>query len=277
MNKKRLYEVLTAAMLLLTVAVAAGALLGPGIDWHLTYRPAARAVLAGSDPYAPEFRFLNPPWALIPFLPLALLPEAVGRGVLFAATFAAFGAVAHRVSGGDARAVALVLLSPPVIHCAWNANVEWLVVLGFVAPPPLALVLLSIKPQVGAVYFAYIVWREWRSGGWGQLMKTAAPVAALTLASFAIFGFWPAAWAATPDFDWNASLWPWGLLLGAPLSVGAFLREREEAAWAASPFLAPYLAGHSYAGAFLSLARNAGLLALAVAGLWAYALLAVGG
>ncbi|MGH2582595.1 MAG: hypothetical protein ACRDFQ_06830 [Anaerolineales bacterium] len=51
----------------------------------------------GRSPYDARVGFTNAPWALLPLLPVALLPEAVGRGVLFVITFAVMAVAAVRL------------------------------------------------------------------------------------------------------------------------------------------------------------------------------------
>jgi hypothetical protein len=64
-----------------------------GIDWQLTYRPAALALWRGENPYnpaiAPQAPFFAAPWGLLPLLPLSLLPVEVGIAAAVAVIAAA--------------------------------------------------------------------------------------------------------------------------------------------------------------------------------------------
>lgn len=121
--------------------------LPPGIDWRDTYRPAALALLRGQSPYSVDI-FFAPPWALIPLLPFAMLPESIGRAVLFLLALVCYAYTAFRL---EARppALAAFLASPVVMHGLLNSNIEWLPLLGFVLPPQIGLVFVTIKPQIG--------------------------------------------------------------------------------------------------------------------------------
>lgn len=121
--------------LLAVAAVWAGArYLPPGIDWRDTYRPAARALLSGKSPYTVDIYFAAP-WALLPLIPFALLPETIGRAVLLLVGLIAFAFTARRL-GAKPLSMTAFLLSPPVLHCLLNSNIEWLPLLGAVLPPP---------------------------------------------------------------------------------------------------------------------------------------------
>ena len=97
-----------------TFVMLAAAYLPTGIDWHQAFYPASRAVLHGDNPYeaAPEFNL--PSWALVPLLPFAPFPEAVGRGALFVAALAVLAGTAYRF-GASPVAVGMFLVSPPVL------------------------------------------------------------------------------------------------------------------------------------------------------------------
>ncbi|HIE57253.1 MAG TPA: hypothetical protein EYP88_03355 [Anaerolineales bacterium] len=86
-------------MVVLAFSAALGYLLPPGIDWTMTFRPAALALVSGGNPYQLEISapFAGAPWALIPLVPLAFLPEPMGRGILLAGSFLAFTYAAYRL------------------------------------------------------------------------------------------------------------------------------------------------------------------------------------
>jgi len=123
-----------------------------GIDWRLTYRPAALALLSGANPYdpavAPEAPFFAAPWGLLPLLPFAFLPAELGRGFIMLGGLLVFALIAYRL-GASPAAMALFLLSPPVVHCIVNANIEWIPLAGLALPPPVGLFFLAVKPQTG--------------------------------------------------------------------------------------------------------------------------------
>jgi len=69
------------ALALIAVIALATRFLQLGVDWYLVIRPGCLAMLRGESPFdaVPYFGF--PPWALLPFMPLALLPERLGRAI----------------------------------------------------------------------------------------------------------------------------------------------------------------------------------------------------
>ncbi len=261
------------AVLVLICLVLAAQILPPGIDWRLTYRPASLALLAGRSPYeadvAPSAPFFAAPWSLLPLLPLALLPEAIGRSVQVLAAMAAFAYSAWRM-GARWPALIAFLLSPPVVHCVRNSNIEWMPVLGFVLPPQWGLFLVAIKPQVGiAVAFFWLV-EAWRRGHAREVLRVFGPVSLAFAISFALFGFWPGRIVTSLDMAqaYNTSLWPTSIPVGLALLVAAIRTRKINFAMAASPCLSPYVLLHAWAGALMSIITLNVELIVAVLAMW---------
>jgi hypothetical protein len=247
-----------------------------GIDWHLTQRPAALALLSGESPYvaSPTAPYAGAPWGVWVLLPLALLPESIGRAALLFIGLVFFAFVAHRL-GARPWVTGAFLLSPPVLHCLLNANNDWMPLLGFVLPPPIGLFLLAVKPQMGAVVALLWLVQAWRKGGWRETARVFGPVAAALALTFLLYGFWPANAfrIASISQGWNASLWPMSIPVGLGLAVAALRKREVRYAMAASPCLSPYVLFHSWSGALAAvLARPAEALAVIV-GLWLLILL----
>ncbi len=81
----RLQKILTALAIIgvaLLLSFLAAPFVPPAIDWSITFRPAALTLLSGESPYGKVY-VVHAPWALIMLAPLALLPEAVGRVMLW--------------------------------------------------------------------------------------------------------------------------------------------------------------------------------------------------
>jgi len=197
-----------------------------GIDWRLTYRPAALALLRGENPYgadiAPQAPFFAAPWGLLPLLPFVFLPVEVGRVAIMLFGLIAFAYTAWRLK---AKPVALVafLLSPPVLHCIVNANIEWLPLVGFAMPPAIGLFFITVKPQTGfAVGFFWLI-EAWRKGGWREVLRTFGPVTAAFGASLLLYGLWPlkVRMAIGIGAAFNSSLWPVSIPVGLALLVTA--------------------------------------------------------
>lgn len=266
---------LVGAAAVLVIGVLAGQFLTLGVDWYQTYRPATLMLLSGQSPYntpALKAAFANAPWALLPMIPLALLPPALGRGLYFAISLAAFAVAAYRL-GARPPALLAFLLSPVVWHCLLNANVDWMPLLGFGLPPQLGLFLVLVKPQMGYMLALFWLVEAWRSGGIKEVLRVFAPVSLAFLLSFLIFGPWLLDMRKVTDYTtWNASLWPVSIPVGLTLVVAAIRTRQAGYAMAASPCLSPYVLFHSWASALIALAPNTVEMITASLGLWALVL-----
>ena len=238
-----------------------------GIDWHETFFPAVHKALSGENPYSvPTFR--NAPWTILFLAPFGLLPEDVGGVLYFMASLAGYAWVAYRLK---ARPVAFIafLFSPPVVYGLRMLNVDILVLIGFVLPAPIGLFFVLIKPQMGIAMALYWLAEAWRDGGLKAIVRTFSPVGISLVLSFVLFGNWIA--GRQSDLlgsFWNASLWPWALPVGLVL-IGLSIRDRRgDFGMAASPFLSPYLAYHSWASVLVALLRYDFQLVIAVIGMW---------
>jgi hypothetical protein len=252
------------AALLLSFVIAP--FLPKAVDWSTIFRPSALTLLSGHSPYG-KYYFVHAPWTLILLMPLALLPEAVGRVMLVLCGLTAYALVAYRLHAKP-LAIVFVLLSPLVMHVLLNGNMDWLAILGFILPPQLGLFFISIKPQIGIAVAPFWLIEAWREGGWRAVVKTFAPFAAVLLLSFAIFGFWPSYSFGVIGVFYNASLWPVSIPVGLALLVTAIRKRKLEYAMAASPCLSPYLLFYSWGGALLAIVSSVPETVAAVIGLW---------
>jgi hypothetical protein len=243
------------------------------VDWE-TFRTAALALITGQSPYA-DPAFYNPPWLLLPIAPLALLPPKLGGALMSVAGLAAYGFVAQRL-GARPLVLLAIVLSPPVLFDTLTcANLGGLVVLGLLLPPRWGLFLVLAKPQIGIGLALYWAVEAWRKGGWRQVVRTFAPVAAAFGLSLLLYGPWPLKAGAVVAQVWNVSLWPYGLAIGLPLLVTAIRRRQSGLALAASPVLSPYIALHGWAAVLLGLLPRQAETLAAVAGLWLAAFITV--
>jgi hypothetical protein len=235
-----------------------------GVDFKGFYRPAALALARGEDPF--RYSFFNPPWALIPLIPLAFLPEALGAAVMFTTGFFVYGLVAYNMK---LRwwAILFFLFNPLTMRCFVNGNIDWMVGLGFILPPQIGLFFLLIKPQLSLGVVVFWLVESWRRGGWREVVRVFAPVSLVLLVSFAIWGLWPFRQAqGLIDISHNASLFPTVLPIGAVLLFNALRSRNQNLAIISSVFLTPYLTLHGYAVALLGL----GSAALVIASLMAW-------
>ena len=239
-----------------------------GIDWRETYYPAARAVLDGANPYLAAPTFRNLPWTLIPMLPLAIFSERVSGALYFILTLALYAWVAIRLKASRIALIAF-LLSSPVVYGMRMLNVDALALVGFILPPQIGLFFVLIKPQMGIAMIPFWVFESWREGGWRSLTRVFLPAAIATILSLVIFG--TASIGRSNDLlqsSWNASLWPWAFPIGFALTILSIRNRRKDQAMAASPFLSPYLAYHSWVSVLAGLMQRDLELILAVIGMW---------
>lgn len=232
----------------------------PALDWIENYGPAALAVWHGTSPYTVD-HFFAAPWAVIPLIPFALLPYAIGRWCLFISGVCTFAYIAYRL-GAKPLLLAFFLLSYPVLADLTNGNIEWLAMLGFVLPPQIGLIFVFIKPQIGIGIAIYWLIEAYQQGGISQAARTFLPLIILTLLSFALLGFWPLHFLETlamarkieanNSIYYNASLWPIGLIIGVPLMVIAIMKKQKNLSIMAGPFLSPYALISTYATSLLA-------------------------
>ncbi len=244
-----------------------------GIDWQDTYRPAALAMIQGDNPYAvevaPNAPFFAAPWGLIPLIPLALLPVNTGRALLLLLSLISFAYTAKKLGAG-LLGTAAFLVSPPVMHCLLNANIEWIPLLGFVLPPQVSLFFIAVKPQTGFAVGIFWLVGAWRKGGWREVLRVFSPVTVVLLLSFVLYGVWPFNFGGVMGIaqTFNASLWPVSLPVGLTLIVAAIRRRNIKFAMPASPCFSPYVLFHSWSAALVALSAQTTEMVTAVIGLW---------
>jgi hypothetical protein len=264
------HRVLTIALIvivfvLLTLLLANR--LPPGIDWNYYFQPAALKLLMFQSPYD-IWGYPSPPWALLPMLPFAILPQALSRAAWFVLSLAMFAWGIYRL-GAKPIALAAFVGSPLVMHSLLNANIDWMVIFGFTLPPQIGLFFISVKPQMGSVVALFWLAEAWRKGRMREVVRVFAPFTIVLLLSFVLFGFYPLEWVTVEvDQWWNASLWPMSIPIGLTLAVAAIYRRRIQFAMAASPLLSPYVLFHAYSGALSALAPYTVEMVTAVIGLW---------
>jgi hypothetical protein len=255
---------------IIILSIGSGLLLPQGIDWHLTYRPVSLLAIQGKSPYSPDLPMPFPyaPWALLPILPLGLLPENIGRGAFFVLGIASYCLFALRL-GANRITLPAFLLSPPVLHCLLNANLDFMPLVGYVLPPQIGLFFLVIKPQIGIGGILFWLYISWKKGGFKETVRVFAPVTVAILASFLVFGLWPLKFFQALSYGWNASLWPLSIPVAICLMVLALRHKEIRYSIAASPCFSPYVLFHSWAGVMGTVLSDTWLSLAAFAGLWA--------
>jgi hypothetical protein len=189
------------------------------------------------------------------------MPYNLGRWCLFVTGLCVFAYVAYRM-GAKPLTLAFFLLSYPVLADLANGNIEWLPMLGFILPPPIGLIFVLIKPQVGIGIAVFWLIEAWREGGFRQVIKTVLPVTILILIAFALYGFWPLHFLQTlamareiksaHGFIYNVSLWPYGAILGLVMLIQSIRTKEKRLSVMSGPFLSPYALTATYGTSLLA-------------------------
>lgn len=248
-------------------------ILVPGFDVNRVFYPAASAVWQGQSAYAQVELFTNPPWALLPLLPLGRFSPELLHGVLVTATLLAMFWVMR-----DYRcfkvSYPLAVISTPFLAMVWVGQIEVFSLAGalvaYRAVPrrnewwlTLGLLLMLIKPQetwVIVLLVGVVVVRQWRPA---LVARTALLVTGVALATSLLFGFnWLDRILSGPSYasGWqNFSLWqlsenmPQAIVIGfwIAIALGTLLSLRRAGlsrlglavAAVSSNLLSPYLTG----------------------------------
>lgn len=222
-----------------------------GVDWKGAFRKASIELLKGNSPYHDTF-FFNPPWTLLPLLPIALLSPALGSAVMYVLNFFCYLFVALKLRTNILLVIIFVLFSGMMLNSN-NGNIEGILALGFILPPQIGLFFVLAKPQMGIAVAVFWAVESWRTGGIEKVIRVFLPVGLAYLISFLIFGIYIETSTELADVWWNASIFPKGIPIGLILLVIAIWKREIKFAIAASPFFAPYLTAHTWAIVWLGL------------------------
>lgn len=252
---------LSTSMVGLALLVAASLALGyanrPGQHWAYMFRPAALTAAGGGSPYYATGGFFNPPWVLLPLIPIAELPIVAGQIIMALATAVGLYVGARRLGAGRLTS-ALVMLLPQTLFTYAFVNLDWLAPIGLLLPPALGLFFVLAKPQLGVGIAAYWLVRAWQRGGLVGVALTFGPLALAGLASVAMYGPWflvtdPGRITTT---WWNLALWPWTVPLGCLLILLAIRRRYPGLALFGGALLSPYVAYYSWTAVALGVLGN---------------------
>jgi hypothetical protein len=213
-------------------------------DWDV-FRNACLALLAGQSPYSVgqgEMLFFNPPWALVPLIPLALLPPITGLLLNALISFISLLVITHKLKMGP-WGYFWIAISPMHLQALIYGNIEWMPLLGLLFPPPIALIFYVIKPQATFGLIILLLIREYRRASWKGLMLVLAPTLALFLIWFVLWGLPP---VPGPNNPGQKSLFPFSLLLGLPALYYAIKKDDLRLASFVGPFVSPYVTFHGY-------------------------------
>jgi hypothetical protein len=227
-----------------------------GADWRLYFQPATMEVLHGRTPYAIE-GFYNPPWVTIPLLPLATLPLDWSIPIMMTLNLAAWTYTAMRLGMKSFIILPFIIFSGAMINSTIG-NLDGLLSLGLFLPPPLAVLVVMIKPQIGAPIVLFWSMRILLDRGTLKLKfinmaKLLAPFALLMVLSFVLYGTWFIQGADAVGKSWNTSPWPRLIPLGVSLLVLSIYTKDLRWALAAIPYVTPYLSPDTWAFSTLAI------------------------
>lgn len=233
-----------AVMILLFIAVT---YLTAGLataDFYTNFYSAARAVISGHSPYDAA-AYSSAPWGIIPLIPLALLPPRLAHGVYFAACMFVLAYLAWHLKASPVT-IAALFLSPTAIATLLVGNLDSIVVTGMLLPPVAGLLLLLIKPQIGAGVALYYFLDFMRTKRFLVAVKTFLPAAAALVTGLVLFPVWYERMSNLPGNPWNRSLFPYSIPAGLLLLWLALRNRNPYFALASTPFFAPYLTFPTY-------------------------------
>lgn len=224
---------------------------GPGEDFY-----GYRLWVLDPTRYLQNVGIFSPAWLAPILAPFATMPGRAGY-ILFLGVIVVLLLYSLRVFGG-AKGVAL--LSAQTFWMLWWGQIDLLAIFGIALGwqaiqkdnwklLALAMVLATVKPQIGGIPLA-VIW--WWSGA--NRWKALSVFAGIGLASLVIWGPWPLwVWESIRTFvagktygPWNTSLGPWAL----PLFIPAFLMpmsrfERLRVLIATTLLISPYMPYYS--------------------------------
>ena len=213
-----------------------------------------------------DLNFFNPPWALIPIIPFAILPEQLGHALLGAFTLFSFAYVALQY---DAKLLTLIffLSMPLTLYNAVQLNVDWLMAWGLLLPPQLGLFFVLVKPQLGVFLAFYWFIEALKSGGAKHVFKVFAPVSIAFLLSFALFGnYFQRATVVFNESD--KTFWPASIPVGLAILIISFRTKKAELSLSASLLLSPYIQPYSIPLAIFGLLPDQLMTNVFLFGLW---------
>lgn len=244
------------------------AFLPDAIDWHLNFRPATLEFLAGRSPYDVT-GIVSAPWLFVFLTPFAIVPENVGRAILFVFGLMAF-LFSARVYGASFKATTLFMLSPPVIHVLLTGNIDWMILLSSAISPGLGVLFAILKPQLGMGLILFWLIMAWKKGGIRETLPIIIPSGIIVILSAMFYSPWPWNMIGFQNYasSWNTGIFPIGIPFGLTLMVWSINKNDIRYALAAGPFFSPYLNFGSWVAVFLLASHDDRMMFWMVVGFW---------
>lgn len=241
MRRRVLAALVLVGLFGLIAFIAAGF---PTADFYGNFYAAARNVLNGHSPYD-AVGYICAPWGVIPLIPYALLPPLPAHGLYFATCLYILIYIAWRLDANPLAIVAFIL-SPTAVGALLVGNLDAVVISGMLFPPIVGLLVLLIKPQIGAGVALYYLGEWLRSRNWLEGVRSFLPSAAAFGLAAIFFPIWIIRAANNTSDVWNRTLFPYSIPVAALLLWIAFRNRNPYFALASTAFFAPYLSFYTY-------------------------------
>ncbi len=241
LTRRTLVIVLLAGLFVLIAFLAARL---PTADFYSNFYGPVRNDLLGHPLYESNM-YVYAPWGIIPLIPFALLPPLAAHGLYFAACLYTLVYIAWRLHASP-LAIAAFMLSPTAIGALLVGNLDPVVISGMLFPPMIGLLILMIKPQIGAGVGLYYLIEFVRTKRWLEGLKTFSPVAAGYALALVFVPIWYVRVINTPANVWNRTLFPYGVPLALFFLWLALRHRNPYFALASTAFFVPYLTFYTY-------------------------------
>jgi len=220
--------------------------------WSEIFRPAALEIIQFKNPYSIE-KFFNPPWALIPIIPFAILPEKIGNALYASISLFGFAYAAYKM-GARWYVLLIFMILPQTLYNGIQVNVDWLVAIGFTLPPQIGLFFILLKPQIGIFLALYWFIEAWKKDKIKMVSRTFGPVSIAFLLSFLLFGFYFEKGSFLLGYE-GRTLLPMSIPFGLLLFITAFRLKQSGYSITCFPLLTPYFQPYSLPLAALGIIR----------------------
>lgn len=233
-----------------------GVYLPIGDDWRMTiskldfFRPYS---LQSEDG---RFGWRAFPWGLF-FIPHAWLPVRLGNAINFLINVAVPLIVIRKLTGRfPKKRLAMIYSSPFFLQLVLTNNIDWVPLLAWIVPIPIAVIAMSVKPQ--AVSGALLIWlkRLHEKNGATGVGYAVFPLAAVFLVSLAIWPTWMIDMLESTKHVYqgvNLSPFPFAIPVGIVLLWRAWKKDDAELAAVATSCFFPYVTPYSFTAPFVLL------------------------
>jgi hypothetical protein len=211
-----------------------------GVDYLRFFNPA----LNSENPYSVE-GFYNPFW-IFPFILVAELFGKYKVAVWIVLNICCYLYVYLKLRIPLWAIIPLLFFSGAIMS-AYVGNIEGIISLGLIIPPPIGILLLMIKPQVGTAIVTYYILSTILDKGWKKAIVYLIPLTILFLVSTLLYGTWFLNTSNVVIANYNTiSFFPYGIPLGIALIVAGVSRKNIGYALVAIPLTTPYMIFHTW-------------------------------